>query len=125
MLEAVEQPKNEPGAFIGIETAELWRQRATVDGFRAKHEAEYRALVESAVAVKRAHQLLDAAKAAIRSLPTVIATVDLLDQAERDARAILAAEQRLDPKETTAMPTTAQLEQAGSDTKAEGKKSKA
>jgi hypothetical protein len=91
--------------FVGIETAELLRQQATVAKFKASHAAEYDALVRATVTLKRAHQGLEEAKAAARSLPTGLPMSDLLDQVEREARAKLS--------EDTKAPTAAQVVQAG------------
>lgn len=91
--------------FVGIETAELMRQQATVAKFRKEHSGEFQALVEAAAAVKLAHQRLEAAKAAARSLPTGLPMSDLLDEVEREARAKLL--------ESTKAPTAAQALQSG------------
>jgi hypothetical protein len=95
--------------FIGIETAELMRQQATVAKFRAEHAGEYRALVEATIALKRAHQGLENAKAAARSLPTGLPMSDLLDEVEREARAALSET----TKDKLGEPTAAQIEQRG------------
>jgi hypothetical protein len=95
--------------FIGIETAELMRQQATVAKFRAEHAGEYRALVEATIALKRAHQGLENAKSAARSLPTGLPMSDLLDEVEREARAALLET----TKDKLGEPTAAQIEQQG------------
>ena len=101
-----------PG-FVSIEEAELLRQRASVQAFRQRHEAEYSRLVAAAKAFKLAHQELEEAKTAARALPINIPTVDLLDEVEREVRREL--------QQASAAPTTAQIEQ----TAGAGKKSKA
>lgn len=102
--------------FVGIETAELLRQQATVSKFRTDHVAEFQALVDATVAVKLAHQKLEAAKAAARSLPTGLPMTDLLDEVERQARAALAEAASADEAARTGKPnapTASQIQQKG------------
>jgi hypothetical protein len=96
--------------FVGIETAELLRQKATVSKFQADHPGEYRALVEATIALKRAHQTIEEAKAAARSVPAGVPLSDILDEAERDARAIL--------KQPPEAPTAKQVLQVGDEANA-------
>lgn len=96
--------------FVGIETAELLRQGAAVKKFRDQHAGEFSALVEATAALKRAHQKLEEAKAAARSLPTGMALSDILDEVEREARAVL--------KQPAQAPTASQVLQVGDEANA-------
>lgn len=92
--------------FVGIETAERFRQSSGVGDFKAKQPELYERLVKAIVYVKLAHQELETVKAAASSLPIGVTLGDLLDVSERDARDRL--------KQSAEAATLAQLEQVGS-----------
>lgn len=92
--------------FVGIETAERFRQSAGVGDFKAKQPELYERLVKAIVYVKLAHQEVETVKAAATSLPIGVSVGDLLDVAERDARDRL--------RQSADAANLAQLEQVGS-----------
>lgn len=75
--------------FVSIEAAELARQNASIANFRDKHPAAYERLLKATVAVKLAHQEIEAAKAEAAALPHGVTIGDLLDSVERDSRSQL------------------------------------
>jgi hypothetical protein len=93
------------GGFIDIGEAERARQGSVVATFRGAHGAEYEQLVKAVIAVKLAHQSLEHAKAACKSVPLGTTLSDLLDAAEREARIKLS--------QAADEATAAQLEQIG------------